>query len=151
MVLRRFRPLRIATVAWGMGGICWLSMGLWQTLVGVALTAAVGGAFLVCGIAAINAVITRETRGARRRTLLSAQSVVVTATSSLGTLVGGVILAACGVTMTLVVSGALLVMVAIVAGWPAWRRAPEALAAEPFHKAGESQGASVLRRVLRSV
>jgi predicted MFS family arabinose efflux permease len=91
-------------------------MGIWRSLIGVTVTAAVAGAFLVCGIAAITGVITRESSGAQRRTLLSAQSVVVNATSSLGMLLGGAVLAACGVTTTLVVSGALLIIVAVVAG-----------------------------------
>jgi predicted MFS family arabinose efflux permease len=75
--------------------------------------AALSGATLVLGIAAISVVITRSSAGAERRALLSGQTVVVNAGSSAGLLIGGPVIAAIGAEHTLIASGLLTASVAL--------------------------------------
>jgi hypothetical protein len=89
-------------------------MGAWPTPAGAAVSAAVAGAFVVVGITAVNAAITRSAAGPVRRTLFSGQAVVVSASSSAGLLVGGSVIGLLGVRPTLVGSGLLVAAVSVV-------------------------------------
>jgi hypothetical protein len=72
------------------------------------------GLAVVLGIAAISVLITESSAGAERRTLLSGQSVVVSASSSAGLLAGGPIIAAVGAEHSLVGAGVITTAVAAV-------------------------------------
>jgi predicted MFS family arabinose efflux permease len=112
-VVRRFSPAPLAALAWTLTGLCWIGMGIWTTPTAIAAVAALSGATLVLGIAAISVLITRSSAGAERRALLSGQTVVVNAGSSAGLLVGGPVIAAAGAEHTLIGSGFLTASVAI--------------------------------------
>ena len=111
-VVRRTRPVPLASIAWACMGVCWIGMGLWTTPAVIAVMAAVSGLTVVLGIAAISVVITRSSAGAERRALLSGQSVVVNAGSSAGMLAGGPIIAVAGAEHTLVGAGLLTTIIA---------------------------------------
>ncbi|WP_328324384.1 MFS transporter [Kribbella sp. NBC_00382] len=112
-VVRRFSPAPLAALAWTLMGLCWIGMGIWTTPAAIAGVAALSGATLVLGIAAISVVITRSSAGAERRALLSGQAVVVNAGSAAGLLIGGPVIAAAGAEHTLVGSGLLTALVAL--------------------------------------
>ncbi|MFD3401600.1 MFS transporter [Kribbella sp. NPDC058693] len=111
-VVRRIPPVACAAVAWSWSGLCWIAMGLWSTPAIVAVAGAFSGVTVVVGIAAISIIITRSSAGAERRTLLSGQAVVVSASSSAGLLIGGPIIATVGAQLTLVGAGTLLALIA---------------------------------------
>ncbi|TDW22136.1 MFS transporter [Kribbella kalugense] len=111
-VVRRIPPVACAAVAWSWSGLCWIAMGLWSTPAVVAIAGAFSGVTVVVGIAAISIIITRSSAGAERRTLLSGQAVVVSASSSAGLLVGGPIIAAVGAGATLVGAGLITALIA---------------------------------------
>jgi MFS family permease len=113
-IVRRIRPVPLASIAWACMGLCWVGMGLWTTPPMVAVMGALSGLTVVLGIAAISVIITRSSAGAERRTLLSGQSVVVSASSSAGMLAGGPIIAAVGAEHTLVGAGLLTALVAVL-------------------------------------
>ncbi|WP_207555697.1 MFS transporter [Intrasporangium flavum] len=110
------RPLRLATLAWVGQGAAFAAMGLLQSPLGVAATAAAAGLVTVVGIRAITQVILTQTQGPARRSALAGQAVVVNATSALGLLVGGVVIDHVGVGPTLVGSGVVTALVALAAG-----------------------------------
>jgi len=113
-VVRRVPPVLLAALAWAFMGLCWTAMGLWTHPPVIALMGALSGTTVVLGIAAISVLITRSTRGAERRALLSGQTVVVNAGSSAGMLAGGPIIAAAGAESALVGAGLLTTLVALV-------------------------------------
>jgi predicted MFS family arabinose efflux permease len=113
-IVRRIRPVPLASIAWASMGLCWIGMGLWTTPAVVAVMGALSGLTVVLGIAAISVIITRSSAGAERRTLLSGQSVVVSASSSAGMLAGGPIIAAAGAEHVLVGAGLLTALVAVL-------------------------------------
>ncbi|NHN56104.1 MFS transporter [Calidifontibacter sp. DB0510] len=106
----------LARFAWSVGGLAWVGMALWDSEIGIATSAALGGATLVLGIAAVNRAITTTSAGATRRTLMGGQATIVNATASLGMLAGGPILATLGFRTTLVAAGLLTTATALVAG-----------------------------------
>ncbi|MGW7682979.1 MFS transporter [Kribbella sp. NPDC054772] len=112
-VVRRTKPVVTAAVAWGWSGLCWVGMGVWTTPPVIAVMGALSGVTVVIGIAAISVLITRSSQGAERRTLLSGQSVVVSAGSAAGLLVGGPIIGAIGAEYSLVGAG---LITAVVSG-----------------------------------
>ncbi|NYD43477.1 hypothetical protein BJZ21_003560 [Nocardioides panaciterrulae] len=114
-VVRRGRVLAVVSTAWTAAGAAWVLMGVWPTPFGAGLAAAAAGASVVVGITAVNAAITRTAEGAVRRTLLSGQAVVVSASSSVGMLLGGAVLGLLGVRSTLVASGLLVSAVSLAA------------------------------------
>lgn len=111
-VVRRIPPVTCAAIAWSWSGLCWIAMGLWSTPAVVAGAGAFSGVTVVVGIAAISVIITRSSAGAERRTLLSGQAVVVSASSSAGLLIGGPIIAAIGPGVTLVGAGTVTALIA---------------------------------------
>ncbi|GAB3821932.1 hypothetical protein GCM10028799_34720 [Kribbella italica] len=112
-VVRRVAPIPLASAAWTVMGLCWTGMGVWTTPLAVGLLGGLSGATVVLGIAAISILITRSSYGAERRTLLSGQSVVVSASSSAGLFVGGPIIAAAGAESTLIGAGLVTSVVAL--------------------------------------
>lgn len=113
-VVRRTRPTVAASLAWAWSGLCWVGMGVWTTPPLVAVMGALSGVTVVIGIAAISVLITRTSAGAERRALLSGQSVVVSAGSAAGMLVGGPIIGAVGAELALIGSGLVTAAVALL-------------------------------------
>ena len=113
-MVRRTKPVPLAAAAWACMGLCWIGMGAWTTPPFVAVMGVLSGVSVALGIAAISVVITRSSTGAERRALLSGQSVVVNASSSAGMLAGGPIIAIAGAEHTLVGSGLLTGLVAVL-------------------------------------
>jgi MFS family permease len=114
-VVRLLRVLPVLPAicwAWLVTGGCWVAMGLFPSITVIGAAGFVSGFAVVVGNAGVTATITRTSAGAERRTLLAGQSVVVNATSSLGLLAGGPLLATLGATRTLVVTGLLTAAVA---------------------------------------
>ncbi len=111
-LLRVLPVLPAICAAWLVTGLCWLTIGLVTTLPAIAGAAFVAGLAVVVGNAGVTAAITRTSAGADRRTLLAGQSVVVNASSSLGLLAGGPVLALLGAAHTLVLTGSLTAVVA---------------------------------------
>ena len=64
-IVRRIRPVPLASIAWAGMGLCWVGMGLWTTPAVVAVMGALSGLTVVLGIAAISVIITRSS--SRRR------------------------------------------------------------------------------------
>jgi predicted MFS family arabinose efflux permease len=113
-VVRRTEPVPTAALAWAWCGLCWIVMGIWTTPPVVAVMGALSGVTVVIGIAAISVSITRSSAGAERRALLSGQTVVVNAGSAAGMLAGGPIIGAVGAEVSLVGSGLVTAVVALV-------------------------------------
>jgi predicted MFS family arabinose efflux permease len=113
-VVRRTRPVPLAATAWAVMGLCWVGMGVWTSPPVVAVMGALSGLTVVLGIAAISVLITQSSAGAERRALLSGQTVVVNSGSSAGMLAGGPIIAVAGAEHTLVGTGVLTVIVAVL-------------------------------------
>jgi hypothetical protein len=112
-LVRRFPPVAIACVAWTVGGLCWIGLGLRASPATAVLFAAASGLAIVLGIAAISATITRSSAGAERRALLSGQTVIVNAGAASGMLFGGPLIASLGPSPTLVLAGALTAAVSV--------------------------------------
>ncbi len=104
-LLRVVPVLPAIAVAWALTGGCWVAMGLAPGLAVVAGGAFVSGLAVAVGNGGVTAQITRGSVGARRRTLMAGQSLVVNAASSLGLLAGGPVLAGLGAPRTLIVTG----------------------------------------------
>ncbi|MGQ7754383.1 MFS transporter [Streptomyces sp. WC2508] len=91
------------------------------SLAGVAVVAAVGGAAMPWGIAALNALISAQTHGAERRAAFTAETVLHSGGTSLGLLAGGALIGWGGPGPVLVATGLLQIAVAVCgAGW-AWK------------------------------
>ncbi len=139
-LIRRLPVLPLARVAWVVTGLSWVLMGLWVGPWGAAVGGAIAGLSAAVGIGAVTATITGSSAGASRRTLLSGQTVVVSASSSLGMLCGGPVLAAVGVRPTLFVTGLLMAGVAAVV--PALTRRQLFLGRMRRRQAADSRAAS---------
>jgi MFS family permease len=112
--LLRWLPVLPAIAgAWALTGGCWVAMGRWPETPVIAGAAFLSGLAVVVGNAGVTAQITRGSDGAERRVLMAGQSVVVNASSSLGLLVGGPVLAFVGSATTLVSTGMITTAVAV--------------------------------------
>jgi predicted MFS family arabinose efflux permease len=118
-VIRRLPALPLACASWAVVGLCWTGMGIWTAPPAIAAMAGLAGMVIVWGISAISAVITQSSDGADRRALLSGQTVVVSASSSAGLLVGGSVIGAIGAQHTLIGAGLLTTLVALGVGYSA--------------------------------
>lgn len=114
-LVRRFSTAALASAGWATSGVAWMAMALDPRPIAIAASAAVGAGSLVVGITAVNAAITTSSAGAVRRTLLSGQTVVVSAGVSAGMLVGGSIIEMCGVRPTMFACGVLVTATALAA------------------------------------
>ncbi|WP_432874746.1 MFS transporter [Kribbella sp. CA-245084] len=112
-VIRRVRPVPLASIAWASVGLCFVGMGLWTTPPAIAVLGAGAGLTVAVGNAAISQLIARESSGADRRALLSGQTVVTNAGSSAGMLCGGPIIATLGAEHTLVGAGLVTAIVSL--------------------------------------
>ena len=115
-VVRLLRVLPVLPAiagAWALTGCCWSAMGRWPHTPVIAGAAFLSGLAVVVGNSGVTAQITRGSTGAERRVLMAGQSVVVNASSSLGLLAGGLVLARIGATSTLVATGAVTTVVAL--------------------------------------
>ncbi|MCN0178838.1 MFS transporter [Salinispora arenicola] len=91
------------------------------SLAGVAVVAAVGGAAMPWGIAALNALISEQTHGPERRAAFTAETVLHSGGSSLGLLAGGALIGWAGSEAVLLTTGFLQIAAAVGgAGW-AWK------------------------------
>lgn len=91
------------------------------SLAGVAVVAAVGGAAMPWGIAALNALISEQTHGPERRAAFTAETVLHSGGASLGLLVGGALIGWAGSEAVLLTTGFLQIAAAVGgAGW-AWK------------------------------
>ncbi|MFI5694852.1 MFS transporter [Kribbella sp. NPDC051586] len=113
-VIRRVKPVLLASAAWAGAGLCFVGMGLWTTPPAIAVLGAGAGLTVAIGNAAISQLIARESSGAERRALLSGQTVVTNAGSSAGMLTGGPIIALFGAEHTLVGAGLITAIVSLV-------------------------------------
>lgn len=112
-LVARFPAIHLARLAWTLVGLSWLLMALWSSNIGVAISAGINGLVMAVGISAVNATITRSSAGAVRRSLMSGQTLVVSASNSAGLLLGGAVLATIGVRPALALAGGLVVAIAI--------------------------------------
>ena len=91
------------------------------SLTGITVVAAVGGAAMPWGIAALNALISEQTHGPERRAAFTAETVLHSGGTSLGLLAGVALIGWAGAEAVLLTAGVLQIAAAIGgAGW-AWR------------------------------
>jgi hypothetical protein len=114
-VVRAVAVLPTIGAAWGVTGVCWWVMGSLVTVPAIVGASFVSGLAVVVGNAGVTAQIARGSDGAERVTLMAGQNVVVNASSSLGLLVGGPILALVGAPHTLQAAGLITVAVSAAA------------------------------------
>jgi hypothetical protein len=124
--MRWGRPSLLNAGAWVVAGVGWLAMAVHPTLVVIGAAAAVMGLAVPAGNAATTALVTRSTSGLERRSALTAQATVVVGASSLGSLVGGPLIALCGARAAIAGAGVAVLLVAtsvavVSAGSPAVR------------------------------
>jgi hypothetical protein len=113
LAARSRRPALLNSAAWTAAGVGWLVMAARPTPVVIAATAVVMGLVIPAGNAATAALVTRATTGAGRRAALTAQATVVAGSSTLGSLVGGPIIAVCGARAAIGGAGAVVLVVAV--------------------------------------
>lgn len=100
----------------------WIALGATFTslpwldgsLVALALACAAGGFVTPLGTAALNALITEQTRGPDRRTAFATQQVAGSGGASVGMLSGGAVIAVLGAETTLHVAGLVLIAVPLL-------------------------------------
>lgn len=125
-LIPRWSVLHTVRVSWSTAGLAWIAVAAWPDPLGAAVGGAIGGASVALGATTVNAAITRSSVGVTRRTLLSGQEFVVSASHSAGMLLGGVVLSAIGARWALVTTGMLVMAVAVLATSCAGRRRPKA-------------------------
>jgi hypothetical protein len=114
-MLRALAVLPTICAAWAVTGMCWWVMGALATVPAIVVASFVSGLAVVVGNAGVTAQIARGSDGAERVTLMAGQNVVVNASSSLGLLLGGPVLASAGAQHTLQAAGLLTVSVSAAA------------------------------------
>ncbi|MDR6868649.1 MFS family permease [Microbacterium resistens] len=123
---RRFVPsLGTAALGWSVNGLAWVLMGVWPEPLGYATGGLLGGVGAATGFATITRLIGERTAGGQRRSLLAGQLLVVESATAMGMFVGGALLQSWGVSMTFVVTGALLLAVAAPIGMLARSWSPD--------------------------
>ncbi|MFI1994135.1 MFS transporter [Actinoplanes sp. NPDC020271] len=112
----RLSALPTAAVAWIVLGTSFVAIAAGANSVPfVGACAAVGGAVMPFGIAAVNTLISRRTTGGERRAAFAAESVAHDGASTVGMLFGGAIIGVAGARPTLVVAGLLQIAAAAFA------------------------------------
>jgi hypothetical protein len=120
--VRFARPSLLNAGAWVVAGVGWLSMAAHPTPLVIGAAAVVMGLAVPAGNAATTALVTRSTFGLERRSALTAQATVVVGASSLGSLVGGPLIATIGARAAIGGAGAMVLVVAMAVA--AARREP---------------------------
>ncbi|QQB65300.1 MFS transporter [Kytococcus sedentarius] len=114
LVIDRIPRMPTMLTAWAILGSVFIALPLVApSLTSIVALAAVGGAAMPWGIAALNGVITDQTRGNERRAAFTAQTVFHSGGTSAGLLAGGALIGWLGAGTTLVLTGALQVLVAV--------------------------------------
>lgn len=115
-LVNRLSRMRTILLSWTVLGISFIALPLvTQSLLGIGLVAAVGGACMPLAIAALNALIAERTTGERRHAAFTVQTIVYTGSASLGMLIGGLVIGWAGAGITLVAAGLIQVAAAAVA------------------------------------
>jgi len=110
--MRWGRPSLLNAGAWVLAGSGWLAMAVHPTPVVIGAAAVLMGLAVPAGNAATTALVTRSTSGLERRSALTAQATVVVGASSLGSLVGGPLIALCGARAAIGVAGVVVLTAA---------------------------------------
>ncbi|NAZ75408.1 MFS transporter, partial [Kineococcus sp. T13] len=107
LLVDRLPRLGTMAASWALLGLAFAALPLAAPdLLPIALVAAVGGAAMPWSIAALNALISEQTRGAQRRAVFTAETVLHSGGVSVGLLVGGSIIGWAGATPVLLAAGA---------------------------------------------
>ena len=112
VAMRWGRPSLLNAGAWVVAGLGWLAMAAHPTPVVIGTAAFAMGLAVPAGNAATTALVTRSTSGLERRSALTAQATVVVGTSSLGSLLGGPLIALCGARAAIGAAGVVVLIVA---------------------------------------
>jgi predicted MFS family arabinose efflux permease len=119
------RPALINSLTWLVAGVGWLTMGLAPTAVVIGAAATIMGLMVPAGNAATMAMVTRSFTGLERRAALTAQTTVVTGSSTVGMLLGGPLIAAIGARSAIVLAGLVVTVIATaVAAFESRRKRP---------------------------
>jgi hypothetical protein len=110
--VRSARPSLLNAGAWMLAGLGWLTMAAHPTPFVIGSAAMVMGVAVPAGNAATTALVTRSTVGLERRSALTAQATVVVGASTLGSLVGGPLIATLGARVAIGGAGAMVLLVA---------------------------------------
>ncbi|GIF05501.1 MFS transporter [Actinoplanes siamensis] len=114
-VTTRLPALPTAAVSWMVLGASFAAMAAGAGSVPfVGVCAALGGAVMPFGIAAVNTLISSRTTGAERRAAFAAESVVHDGAGTLGMLLGGAVIGLAGARPTLLAAGLLQIAVAVL-------------------------------------
>ncbi|AJT42874.1 hypothetical protein [Psychromicrobium lacuslunae] len=111
----RLPLLKVAGSGWALNGLAWILMAWLLSPWGFGVGGLLSGFGAALGFVSVTREITNTSSGPDRRTLLAVQSVVVESGGALGLLIGGPLIALCGVGPMLFATGALLLAVAILA------------------------------------
>lgn len=125
LVVDRLPRTATIAVSWTLLGAAFAVLPLVAPdLVLIGVVAAVGGAAMPWGIAALNALISEQTSGAERRAAFTAETVLHSGGASLGLLLGGGVIGALGAEPVLVAAGVVQVVAALAGvAWLSSRRA----------------------------
>lgn len=135
-VINRLPRMPMMVTAWSVLGLTFVSIPLVApSLVGIAAVAAVGGAAMPWGIAALNALISEQTNGAERRAAFAAETVLHSGGASLGLLFGGAVIGWAGAGPVLIATGLIQILAALV-GLGAAARPVRSLDPEPHKLTG---------------
>lgn len=116
VVIDKLPPMITMVISWVVLGLTFVVLpAATPNLVAVAIVAGVGGTAMPWGIAALNALISRQTTGAERRAAFTAQTVAHAGGTSGGLLIGGAIIGWVGAGHVLIATG-VIQMLAAVAG-----------------------------------
>lgn len=116
-------PLAYAGTGWAICGVAFAAMGVSTSGAVVVTAALVAGVATPVGNACITALVVRRTAGSERRAALAGQRTMVTATSTLGMMVGGPLFALVGTRPAMTGAGVLVAAAAVVVTRAA-RRSP---------------------------
>jgi hypothetical protein len=127
--VRSARPSLVNAGAWVVAGFGWLTMAAHPTPFVIGATAVAMGLAVPAGNAATTVLVTRSTSGLERRSALTAQATVVVGASTLGSLVGGPLIATFGARATIGGAGAMVLLVAIAVAAVRWEPQPASVSA----------------------
>jgi MFS family permease len=122
------RPARLAAAGWFCGGTAFVLLGAVPTRLGALAAGTLAGLTVPIGNAAVTAALTRAHNGEMRRTALAGQESVIAGASTAGLTIGATVIGALGPRTTLMVTGAAIAAVAVLANTltPRAIRSPDA-------------------------
>jgi MFS family permease len=114
VVMNRLPRTATMLTAWVVLGLAFVVIPMVAPrLVAIAIVAAMGGAAMPWGIAALNALISEQTTGAERRAAFTAEAVFHSGGTSVGLLIGGAIIGWAGAGRVLTATGIVQVVAAV--------------------------------------